>query len=293
MEVLRCDAGGEATYRYQGYTRKTDELHIRNDDELYARLPLGAAQLSAELERANELRLVTRLVGAYELDSVGADLWERLPARCQDATHVIRSVHVGAYELGTVAATEAGVEAGWVGGPQAGASSRHSYSVLSRDGDMAACESAPSGDGDAPSGCGAMVRVEVVPAPLSAAGAPMVAAHDDDARPKASASKKMTIAGGVLTAAGGAMLITGVGGYATAARANTQVEDAIARDDLDAREAAVRRGLRADTAGVTGIVSAAVLVPIGVALLVVGRRRRANADDAAWRVTASGLEVKF
>ena len=48
IEVLRgCRV--EAKYDYVGLTRKNDRVRIRNKDELYANLPLGAASLEGKL----------------------------------------------------------------------------------------------------------------------------------------------------------------------------------------------------------------------------------------------------
>ena len=58
MDVLeRCSV--PARYRYLGGTRKQDRLVIRNADDLYANLPVGAAKLEGKLERSGQLTVAS------------------------------------------------------------------------------------------------------------------------------------------------------------------------------------------------------------------------------------------
>ena len=290
MEVLSaCEANVDADYTYEPYSVKTDEVLIRNDDELHARLPLGAAKLSGELEHTRELRLLTGLVGAYELQGATDGVWESLPAACAGATHIIRTFHVGAYELGRAVELSVGAEASVPGGPEAGGSVERIYEVLSKDGDLTACVAASPLSNTVPAGCGAMVRLEVTmaPNPTLAESAPR---------------RKMTIAGGVLTGLGVGSVFAGALGYGMAAGANAKLEDLVDSEDseepedsadFDDREAAVRRGLRGDALGVVGMASAAAFVSAGIALLVVGRKRARAGTEARVRPVGLGAEVRF
>src|SRR5512136_494974 len=54
MEVLRgCKVDG--TYRYSAATRQDDRVHIRDEDGLYANIPVYAAKFEAALKTAGEL----------------------------------------------------------------------------------------------------------------------------------------------------------------------------------------------------------------------------------------------
>ena len=167
MEVLRrCYARGR--YAFSGVQQKVDNSSIRSADELYAKIPLGAARLEAELERHGALSLAMTYVGAYEAE--GGSLSEALESdalegRCDGATHVVTNLSVGAFQLTSAsgAGVKAGAEVGLPGGVGEGAgggvSSTHARGFRRSDGDPGAC----SGYSDTrpPEGCGALLRIEV------------------------------------------------------------------------------------------------------------------------------------
>lgn len=167
MEVLRrCQAPGQ--YRYTGITRKRDRVTMRDADELYANIPAYAAKFEGKLETAGQLNVAMTIVGTYESErpSIHAD---ELTGECAGATHVVTALTAGAFEFfaGAEAEAAAGVEAM---GAAAGGRSKSQRETLNQDGDDAACEKATSKDQSPPEGCGALLRVEVVPldAPRSA-----------------------------------------------------------------------------------------------------------------------------
>lgn len=160
MEVLTsCTAKG--AYTYLGLTQKREGVRIRNADELYAELPVGAASLEGKLERAGQLNVDMVIVGRKETDR--SKFNERdLDGRCDEATHVITGLTVGAFSFysGKSAEVGAGAKIGNIG---AGASSEHNQEVLKQDGNGAACADASMEDVEPPEGCGALLRVEVIP----------------------------------------------------------------------------------------------------------------------------------
>lgn len=192
MEVLAgCSVTG--TYAYEPLTRKDESVRIRSADELYAQLPVGAAGLEAKLERTGQLNVDMVIIGRKEADRFEfAD--DDLDGRCRDATHVITGLTVGAFSFyaGAGAEVGAGVKIGNIGG---GASSSSEREVLKQDGNEDACVNAEVSDSERPpppppepeaddapdspdvrgsgsggsarpkppSGCGALLRVEVVP----------------------------------------------------------------------------------------------------------------------------------
>ncbi len=174
MEVLTsCRALGE--YRYLGLTQKREGVRIQNADELYAQLPVGAASLEGKLERAGQLNVDMVIVGRKEADK--SEFTERdLEGRCEQATHVITGLTVGAFSFYAGASAELGgsVRVGNVGG---GAGSSSEREVLRQDGDESACVAATTGDEVPPPGCGALLRVEVVPIEHTLASRPTSGTH--------------------------------------------------------------------------------------------------------------------
>lgn len=159
MQILdRCKAKG--AYSYVPTTRKRDTITIKNSDELYANIPIGAAKLESALERSGELNVSLTIVGRYEAAS---DVYkpEELEGECAGATHVVTGVTVGAFKFfagamgsGHVAATVLNAGGG------AGASS--SSNLLTEDGLEEDCDHATRADAQPPGECGALLRIEVV-----------------------------------------------------------------------------------------------------------------------------------
>ncbi len=159
LELLTlCTAPGG--YGYTAYTPKKDTLSIKNEDELYANIPIGAAKFEAKLATAGELGVQMTLVGRYLADNdvVHPD---ELKGSCDGATHIIAGLTVGAFEF--FAGAQAGVGAGaGVIGATAGAESKSKHETLTQDGNAAACQ-AGGGKEAPPKDCGALIRIEVVP----------------------------------------------------------------------------------------------------------------------------------
>jgi hypothetical protein len=160
MDVLeRCSV--PVKYGYLGTTRAQDKVVMKDEDDLYANLPVGAARLEGKLQRSGQLTVDMNLVGRYEAQkvSVGAD---ELQGDCAGATHFIYGVSVGAFDF--YAGADASVAGGvGVGGVGAGGSSQTTRETLTKNGDPDACAKATSADKTPPEGCGALIRIEVVP----------------------------------------------------------------------------------------------------------------------------------
>ena len=150
-------AGG---YQYMGLTRKNDRVKIRNADELYAQLPLGAASLEAKLARKGALDVEIALVGM--LSATQRPRREHLSGECEDATHVITGVQVGAFQFYAGGSGEIRASGGFkqIG---AGASSEAEREMLSADGQPASCDASTTKDTRPPEGCGALIRIELTP----------------------------------------------------------------------------------------------------------------------------------
>jgi hypothetical protein len=137
LRVLpQCHVRG--SYRWQRTTPATDNLEINNEDELYARLPLGAASLEGELRRSGKLSVQTMLAGQLKLEDDGPP---NLPSDgpCAQATHVVGAIAVGAFSLSAGGSTSARAEAEIASLGGARGNSSRSMSLLRSAGDPASC----------------------------------------------------------------------------------------------------------------------------------------------------------
>lgn len=158
MKVLRnCRVAGN--YGWRRTTLSTDTVEIRDADELFAKLPLGAVSLEGELERTGRLAVQTTVSGQFEL----RDFNGRVPkdGSCAGATHVIGALSVGAFKLlsGGSARASGSANVAAVGGGRA--SSMSSESTMREAGIFSSCERAT---GEAPEGqCSSPIQVFLRP----------------------------------------------------------------------------------------------------------------------------------
>jgi len=303
MEVLTtCNVAG--AYDYVEVTQKREGVKIRNADELYAQLPVGAAGLEAKLERSGQLNIDMLIVGRKEASKYKFSDSD-LEGRCDDATHVITGLTVGAFSFytGTAAAVGAGVKVGQVG---VGAESSASQEVLKQDGDEDSC--AIAGAGAPPDGCGALLRVEVVPVddifgkrtpPKVTAGAasiPMGAPERTPAERAESTKKARTwtlvgVAGYSIALAGmGASL----GGYLLRARGATNIPTSEAGGDRASEITKYRTGTGLVYGGLGAMVGGFVLAVIATKKAKDAKRMGASVTPVLGpRMAGAGLEVSF
>ncbi|MEX1369420.1 MAG: hypothetical protein AB1Z98_40205 [Nannocystaceae bacterium] len=228
MEVLsHCEIDGR--YDFVALSPKQERVSIRSADELYARLPVGAAALEGKLERSGELTVDMSIVGRKQADR-HVIAHDELEGRCDRATHVLTGLTVGAFTLSAASETEAGARVR-VGQAGAGGAHERGRELLTRDGDPLACGVPVDAERHVPPpGCGALLRVEAVPlvgqAPAvteAVAAAASVAEHDrlqlqqHRAARRSAAWRGVAIGSGVLS---GASLGGIVGGVVMMARAN-------------------------------------------------------------------------
>lgn len=161
MEVLTTCSVAEA-YDYVGITQKTEAVRIKDADALYANLPVGAASLEAKLERSGQLNVDMNIVGRYESARYHFDPND-LSGRCDGATHIVTALTTGSFVFYSGAAVEMGAGGGVAGVGGAGVNSSSEQEVLNTDGNAEACAAAQSSDQSPPEGCGALLRIEVVP----------------------------------------------------------------------------------------------------------------------------------
>lgn len=158
MKVIsQCKLGG--AYNWQRTTVTTDGIDINNEADLYAKFPLGVAALSAELKRSGHLHVRTTVAGQQRLAGFEAAQVPR-SAECDEATHIINAMSVGAFtlEAGSGRSIKGGAEVKNVG---AGGASSSEMRVLKSAGDADRCSQATD---EAPDiDCGSPIQVFLEP----------------------------------------------------------------------------------------------------------------------------------
>jgi hypothetical protein len=157
--VSECSLG-KGKYEFQRTTVDSDTVEISNDDDLYAKLPLGAARLEADLQRSGRLAVHTTVAGMHRLSGAGvADV----PAEgeCGKATHLVTQLTVGAFKLFAGGKAKASAAAG-VGSIGAGGTRAEEEVTLTEAGDPKACDQT----GDQPNAnCGSPIQIFLQPLP--------------------------------------------------------------------------------------------------------------------------------
>jgi len=159
MKILSsCEIKGD--YDFEETTPARDRIEISDNNELFARLPLGAASLKAELSAGSSLELDYIAVGQRVAESAP----KSRRGDCQGATHYVRTITVGAFKLDARAKGKAGasVEVGSAGG---GIGREESTKKLRAQGDVEACASKPNGPE-----CGAILQLGLAPLAVSRTG---------------------------------------------------------------------------------------------------------------------------
>ncbi len=201
MQVLdRCQADG--AYRFSPTSVAKDGFTVSTQDDLYAKLPLGAAALEGELARAGSLHLAYVVVGQY--DAAGLDPAAiALQGECEGATHLVAGYAVGAFTLASGGRVKASGGA-TVLGVGAGAAHEASLDVLRSGGDAAACE---KGRGDAsspPEHCRTPIQLFLAALPGRQGAAPQaVDSKSDGPKPRDDANEGVRF---LLHAGGGAVV---------------------------------------------------------------------------------------
>jgi hypothetical protein len=152
-------------YRFQKTTLARDTIEIRDADELYAKIPLGAVGLEGELSRSGRLAVKTTVAGQMKLGSELAALPES--GACKDATHVISALSVGAFALVSGGEVAAGGKVD-VAGAGAGVKHQSEESTLRSAGEPDACSRTKT---DAPNeDCNSPLQVFLTPVERGEAG---------------------------------------------------------------------------------------------------------------------------
>jgi hypothetical protein len=136
--IDRCRLSG--SYAWKKTTLSIDTTDIQDEDDLYAKLPLGAASLSGQLKTSGSLHVQTTVSGQLQLVGKSADD-ATSGAECSHATHLVTALSIGAFKLVAGGAAKVSGSAEY-GGMSAGGSSAQTRSVLRAAGDAVSCERA-------------------------------------------------------------------------------------------------------------------------------------------------------
>lgn len=149
------------SYRWQRTTLSSESIEIHNQDELFAKLPLGALALQGELARSGRLAVRTTVSGQYVLDgSTAADVPDY--GECASATHLLIGVSIGSFKLHSGGTLQGGGSIGI--GPYAGGGQTESSETLLREaGDFESCKRSTD---DMPEiNCSSPIQAFLVPLP--------------------------------------------------------------------------------------------------------------------------------
>ncbi len=157
--ITGCTVRG--SYRWQRTTLSSDSIEIHDNDELFAKLPLGALALKGELARSGRLEVTTTVSGQYVLEgSTAADVPDY--GECAGATHLLVGISMGAFELhsGGTLSGDASVNVGLYSG---GAQTSSSETLLRKAGDGESCKL--STDETPEMNCSSPIQAFLVPLP--------------------------------------------------------------------------------------------------------------------------------
>ena len=132
--------GRYGKYEDPQFTSGTVEgFDIKDEDELYAQLPLGAATLAGRVQQGDALHLRYFVSGVRTATRPAVHRGE-LAANpsCRDATHFVWAYNLGAFELTSTQSDVAQAKAG-VGSAGAGASQDHEATALKHGGSLDSC----------------------------------------------------------------------------------------------------------------------------------------------------------
>lgn len=157
LENCRVTGG----YSFAGVGRKEDVVQISGQDELHANFPLGAAKITAGLDRNSTIDIALVTVGKHRTSAFQVARTD-MQGDCTGATHFISSAVVGAFAVGTGTRGHVGAVAEVFKLGDVGGSSTSEQKSLNRDGDLVACGTANPSDPSPPAQCQSILRVELV-----------------------------------------------------------------------------------------------------------------------------------
>jgi hypothetical protein len=157
--ITSCTVRG--SYRWQRTTLSSESIEIHNQDDLFAKLPLGAFALEGELARAGRLAVRTMVSGQYVLEGSAA---QDVPdyGDCSSATHLLVGMSMGSFKLHSGGSLTAGGSVG-AGPYQGGAQTSSSETLLREAGDFDSCKA--SSDENPDINCSSPIQAFLAPLP--------------------------------------------------------------------------------------------------------------------------------
>lgn len=181
LKVLRsCNAPGHR-YEYRGVSKATDGFSVESGTDLYAKLPVGAASLAAELRASRAIRVTYSSVGTRSITHTRVARGD-LHGVCAGATHFVHGVSVGAFTVSSDASARAGGSAE-VQAAGAGVSSHDAARVMREGGAIKRCAGNAE---DAEPGCDVAIQLHLIPVDPSAT--PLLALKARQSEPSPSGS---------------------------------------------------------------------------------------------------------
>ncbi len=154
LELLDCL--GKGTYNTTPISPISDGFDVRTADDLYAKLPIGAFGLEAKL--GGGARLVLDYVSVGQQVASGAERFAG--TECHEATHYVRAMIIGAYELKQVQELHAGAGVDTPVFDLGGKHEEHKK-ILRSAGKLEACRS--EGEGESKGTCDSILQLSLTP----------------------------------------------------------------------------------------------------------------------------------
>ena len=133
LQILhRCEVKG--SYGFDAVTVHRDTLEIKDDKDLFTRMPVHSSSLKGELASGKMLKLDYVLVGQQLANGDPAEK----TGDCAGATHYVRTISLGAYEMTTASKAQSGADVN-LGIIEAGGHSKSSRNRLRHSGDVPEC----------------------------------------------------------------------------------------------------------------------------------------------------------
>ncbi|HEY3236727.1 MAG TPA: hypothetical protein VGJ84_18560 [Polyangiaceae bacterium] len=161
LRVLpQCRVRG--SYSWHRTTTASDMVEIRDADELYTKLPLGAVSLEGELQRSGRLAVQTTVSGQLQLNEYDPRS-AHAGGACSGATHVVNRLSVGAFKLHSGGLAKAGGGASVIGIASGSAATSREETTLREAGSPTRCEQSTDAAPDAE--CASPIQMFLQPLP--------------------------------------------------------------------------------------------------------------------------------
>lgn len=171
------------SYRFSGWTMKSNVVQMKGRDELKANLPLSAVKLSGAVESGRSIELALLNIGSQSTTLTYAQR-DRLVGDCAGATHFVKKAYLGAFSLATTSSGKASLAADLFGKVGTEGKSELERNAASTDGSLDACKGADPTADKPPAECNVPVRAILIPVTGTAPAPKKKAATEDGEKAK-------------------------------------------------------------------------------------------------------------